>query len=75
MFTKEEIAAVTAKELVFETNNAYSWTIPGPDPFYDKMFYTRGAGKPGVVTRTFTMEEVPDTQMELSVYISGFSKL
>ena len=71
----EGIEPSSAKELVFEANNAYSWTIPSSDPFYDKMFYTRGAGKPGVVTRTFTLEEVPDAEMEMTVYVSGFSNL
>ena len=71
----DAIEPLTKKELVFETNNKYSWTQPGEDPFYDALFYTRGAGKPGTLTRTFTVPELPQSEMDLTVYVSGFSKL
>ncbi len=70
-----EFEIPTADTIVFEDNNKYSWTIPGEDPFYDAMFYTRGAGKPGSVTRILELPEVPQGSAELTVYVSAFSKL
>jgi len=69
----EEIEPLTAKTLVFESNSRYSWTIPSEDPFYDTWFYTRGAGKPGSTTRTFTLSELPEGNVDLTVYLSALS--
>jgi len=71
----EAIEPGTAKELVFEDNNKYSWTSPGEDPFYDVLFYTRGEGKPGTVIRTLEISSLPTGKAEMTVYVSGFSKL
>ena len=69
------IEPVTAKELVFENNNKYALSLPGDDPFYDAAFYARGTGKPGTVTRTLTVPELPQTEMELTVYVSALSDM
>lgn len=67
------IEPITTKKIVFEENKQYSWTIPGKDPFYDAMFYTRGAGTPGSLTRKFTLPSVPKGELEFIVYVSAFS--
>lgn len=65
----------SAKMMTFENNSNYAWTIPGDDPFYDTIFYTRGEGKPGSVTRTFEVPELPGASTRLTVSVSAFSNL
>ena len=65
----EGIEPATTKELVFESNNRYSMTAPGEDPFYDAWFYVMSVGKRAALTRTFDLSEVPqgDTKIKVSV--------
>ncbi len=48
-------------------------TSPGDDPFYNKLFYTTKAGQTAQASQTFELTEVPDGNVELTVYVGAYS--
>ena len=68
----EAINARTSKEIVFETNSAYSNSTPSADPFYDGFFYTIGTSI-GSLSRNFDLPALGEGETEITVYVGALS--